>query len=236
MHNHVLRRRRALIGVLAATTVIATATPALADGNQGPRPPKVTVLADGLLNPRGVSVALDGTVYVAESGVGGDTLAEALVEGEPSPVCLGNTGGVTRVRRGRVERIATFPSMTEAAQADETSPPSCDPAMIGFGSTGPSDVAAELGGSVTVTVGLGGNGEVRAQLPPEFGDSLGKLFQIGRRGGVTELADISGYEDVANPDGGEVDSNPYGVASFLGYHVVADAGGNDLVRSTGAAT
>jgi hypothetical protein len=188
------------------------------------------------LNPRGVSVALDGTVYVAESGVGGETLAEALIEGEPSPVCLGNTGGITRVRRGHVERIATFASLTEAARQDESSPPTCDPNLIGFATTGPSDVAAQLNGSVVVTTGLGGNGEVRAQLPPEFGPSFGKLFKIDRRGNLSEIADISGYEDSANPDQvepglGEVDSNPYGVTTTLfGSHIVADAGGNDLVK------
>jgi hypothetical protein len=237
MRTHNGRRARAVIGVLAATAVIAPAVPAAADGGhpRPPKPPKVTVLASGLLNPRGVSVSWDGTVYVAESGVGGDTLAEALVEGEPSAVCLGNSGGVTRVRWGRAERIASFPSMTAAAQVDETSPPSCDPAMIGAASTGPSDVAVQLDGSVVVTVGLGGNGEVRAQLPPEFGNSLGKLFEISRRGRVSEIADISGYEDVANPDQveeglGEIDSNPYGVTSILGRHIVADAGGNDLVK------
>jgi hypothetical protein len=235
MHHHFVRRR-VLAGALVSAAAITPATPALANGHGGPpRPPKVTVLASGLLNPRGVSVALDGTVYVAESGAGGDTLAQALIEGEPSAVCLGDTGGVTRVRRGRAERIATFASLSEAAGGDDGSAPSCDPNQIGAATTGPADVAAQLDGSVVVTVGLGANGEVRSQLPSQFGDSLGRLFEIGRRGGVTELADISGYEDVANPDQaepglGEVDSNPYGVTTFLGSHIVADAGGNDLVK------
>ena len=189
------------------------------------------VLATGLLNPRGVSVGLDGTVYVAESGVGGATRKTAQIEGEPSSVCVGDSGGVTRVRRGQAQRIATFASFTEAAELDDGSP-SCDPTMIGFATTGPSDVAARLDGSVSVTTGLGGNGEVRSALG-EFVDQFGKLFDVDRRGGVSEIADITGYEDVANPDQaedglGEVDSNPYGVTSFLGYHFVADAGGNDI--------
>ena len=228
---------RALVGVLATTAVIAPAAPVVADGGgtRPPKPPTVRVLASGLLNPRGVSVSWDGTVYVAESGVGGDTLAEALIEGEPSAVCLGNSGGVTRVRWGRPERIASLPSLTAAFQPDPTAPPSCDPAEIGAASTGPADVAVQFHGSVVVTVGLGANGEVRSQLPPEFGNSLGKLLEIDRRGRVSEIADISGYEDVANPDKaemglGEVDSNPYGVTSILGHHIVADAGGNDLVK------
>ena len=226
-------RRRALIGVLAVATVVASPATAEAHDGRTPRPPRVTVVASGLLNPRGVSVAPDGTVYVAESGVGGETLAEALIEGEPATVCLGHTGAVARVRRGRVERIATFPSLTAAA--DVGGAPSCDPSLIGAASTGPADVEAGWHGSVAVTVGLGGNGAVRASLPPEFGASMGKLFEIERRRGVREIADITGYEDLANPDQvepglGEIDSNPYGVTTVGGAHIVADAGGNDLVR------
>lgn len=213
-----------------AAVAVAAPSPALAHGNHPPGPPTVTVMATGLLNPRGVSVNYDGTVYVAESGAGGTTLASGLVEGQPASVCLGDTGGVTRVRRGRVARIADLPSLTEAA-VDANGTPSCDPASIGFGSTGPSDAVALFDGSVSVVTGLGGNTDTRTALPAEFGDSFGKLFNISRRGQVRAVADITAHEDAANPDGVvPPDSNPYGVAAYFGGYLVADAGGNDIVR------
>ena len=230
----VARRRRWLAIGVAVGVAVAPSSAVWANGSGGGHGgssgPTKRVIATGLVNPRGVTVGLDGSVYVAESGAGGDTLANALIEGEPSPVCLGNTGGVTRVRRGQQSRVATFPSLTEAFVAEEGGDPSCDPTQIGAATTGPSDVAWQLDGSVLVTVGLGGNGDVRSQLPAPFADSFGKLFSISRRGNVSPVADITGFEDAANPTGDQVDSNPYGVTTFFGTHYVADAGGNDIVK------
>jgi hypothetical protein len=43
-------------------------------------------------------------------------------------------------------------------------------------------------------------------------------------------ADLGSYEEQANPDPRAVDSNPYGLLALPGADVVADAGGNDLLR------
>ena len=63
--------------------------------------PTIEVVADGLDNPRGVMIADDGSVYVAEAGVGGET---CLGEGEEAG-CYGPTGAITRVSADGVERV-----------------------------------------------------------------------------------------------------------------------------------
>src|SRR5262249_26980712 len=42
--------------------------------------------------------------------------------------------------------------------------------------------------------------------------------------------DIGAYEAAANPGGGPLDSNPYGVLAEAGGQVVLDAGGNSFLR------
>lgn len=55
------------------------------------------------------------------------------------------------------------------------------------------------------------------------------LFRVSR-GGVRELADLGAFEAAVNPDGGEIDSNPFDVAVLSGGKaLVADAGGNDVL-------
>jgi hypothetical protein len=44
------------------------------------------------------------------------------------------------------------------------------------------------------------------------------------------VADIAAYEGTADPDGDGADSNPNSVVSQFLRSVVADAGGNDLLR------
>jgi hypothetical protein len=222
------RRARTVIGGAIAATALLPASAAWA-GGRPPQPPTTEVIATGLLNPRGVEVGLDGSVYVAESGAGGATLAQGLIAGEPGPVCLGNTGAVEKFRRGKRTLVGQFDSLTAASVADDGTA-SCDPATIGAESVGPSDVAVHLDGSIAVSMGLGGNVDIRSGFPAPFdGGELGKLLSVSRRGHVSEIADITAHEHTANPDGGEDDSNPYGVASFFGTHFVADAGGNEVV-------
>jgi hypothetical protein len=43
------------------------------------------------------------------------------------------------------------------------------------------------------------------------------------------VADLVAYEDEANPAGGPVDSNPFGILAQGKWTYVADAGGNDLL-------
>jgi hypothetical protein len=64
----------------------------------------------------------------------------------------------------------------------------------------------------------------------EDNNMAGKLFRASRGAGATQIADLSGFEAAVNPDGGEIDSNPFDVETLGGGKaLVADAGGNDLL-------
>jgi hypothetical protein len=93
--------------------------------------------------------------------------------------------------------------------------------------TGPHDVAVR-GRHLYVTIGLGGNPTaLRAALDP----ALGWLLRARQRGTWTQVADIAGYEEEVNPDGGLLESNPYGLHVGVGGRLrVTDAAGNALLR------
>lgn len=81
---------------------------------------------------------------------------------------------------------------------------------------GVSDVAA-IGRGVMWAVTGGGEG-----------DLAGRLFRVSR-GDTRVVADLQAFEAAVNPDGGEIDSNPYSVVALPGKALVADAGGNSLL-------
>lgn len=59
--------------------------------------------------------------------------------------------------------------------------------------------------------------------------SSGKLLRVSH-GASRQIADLLAFEAAVNPDGVEIDSNPFDVAALGGGKaLVADAGGNDLL-------
>ncbi|MCW2665360.1 MAG: Gluconolactonase, partial [Frankiales bacterium] len=186
-----------------------------------------TVVATGLDNPRGLEVGPGGSVFVAEAGAGGEQLVEGLVEGQPSFLCVGLTGGVTAVIGDVQVRLVNLASASAAA--GEGSARHCE--STGRNATGPHDVA--LGnGSIGVTIGLGGTPETRQAMPAALRAQFGTVRMLRSRG-TAVVADLVAYEGAANPIG-PVDSNPYGIARLSdGGFLVADAGGNDLVHVGG---
>jgi sugar lactone lactonase YvrE len=62
------------------------------------------------------------------------------------------------------------------------------------------------------------------------GDQFGWLVHIPSSGGWRPVVDLAAYEFAANPAGGLLDSNPYGVLAEPGSRLVVDAGGNSLLR------
>src|SRR5262245_18061058 len=65
---------------------------------------EVEVVAGGLNNPRGISIGLDGAIYVTESGKGGSGACLQGPEGGAS--CFGLSGSITRIdlRKGTQTR------------------------------------------------------------------------------------------------------------------------------------
>lgn len=91
---------------------------------------------------------------------------------------------------------------------------------------GTSSLVAELPG-VTDIAPLG-----RRSLFAITGGGDAMLYRIGG-GSATPVADLGAFEAAANPDGGEVDSNPFDVARLSGgTALVADAGANALLAAS----
>jgi hypothetical protein len=171
------------------------------------------VVMSGLDNPRGLAFGPEGALYVAEAGRGGPGPC-IFLRPVPMPFCYGPTGAVTRLWRGEQERVATgLPSY--AGPAGDA--------------TGPHDISFLGRGGAYVTIGLGFEGQPRSALAG-VGDQFGRLVHMPASGGWRPVADIAAYEFAANPGGGPLDGNPYGLLAEPGSRVVADAGANALLR------
>ena len=183
-------------------------------GSGSGSPPDPTTIASGLDNPRQLSFTPSGDLLVAEAREGGTSNCQTGPEG--GTVCFGASGAVTKINsRGQQSRIITgLPSI-----ADKDS---------GGGASGPSDVHA-VGRHISVLVGLGGNPDTRATLPSP-GVKLGTLIQTTRDYSTFRtVADLAAFEATTNPIH-DVDSNPVGLLYDCGNYVVADAGGNTVVK------
>ncbi len=175
------------------------------------------VVMSGLNSPRGLSFGPEGGLYVAEAGTavlnGG---CVGYLEGtNPATKCYSGTGSVSRLWKGTQTRFVTGLPSTY---------------IVGSGfASGPQDIAFLGRGSAMVALGWGGDPALRAALGPGAANA-GTLIQLQPSGGYRVVADVSGFESTANPGGGLLDSNPYGVHVEGSKTFVVDAGGNSLVE------
>jgi hypothetical protein len=221
-------RSRRVLGVVAATAALLalSATAATSAGASSTtstttpaQRPKMTVIARGLNNPRGLAFDRHGALYVAEAGKGGNGKCITGPEGDQQ--CFGTSGSVTRIAHGHQTRVLTgLPSLA---------------ARDGTGATGPSDVAIGNRRALLQVQNPGGGPETRQQFGPA-GNPFGRLLRVFPPP-IRSLADFPTFEKNHNPDNGAgaqpgeaIDSDPYAVAIKDGIAVVADAGGNDLLR------
>jgi plastocyanin len=223
------------IGVRSADAQEATP----ADGQEAmPLPPNCTVVASGLINPRFVAVAADGTVYVSESGSGGDEelfvpeeMAQMLAEeGEPG------AAEAATPEMGSPEAAEPFGSRGGSGQVTMVAPDGTQSVLatglpsyaFGLESTGAAGIAVADDG--TVWLAVGGAGPFTPffdPLPNE--NSVVKIDPA--TGEVTAVADIGANEKANNPEPFAVDSNLYGLdIAADGALIVADAGGNAVYR------
>lgn len=218
------RIRAAVLTLALIGQAAVIALPAAADEH-----PRVETIATGLDNPRGIDVAADGTIYVAEAGPGGDDFCIEVGEGdEAAEVCFGETS--------RIARIATDGTVT-------TEVGDLPSFMAGEGEfIGASDVTIGDGGTLFVSMGLGGDVELRDGVAAEWapGGLLGTI-QRWQGGVLTELADLAQWENDNDPNAGAPstqgpmgessnDSNPNGVLFAGGSLYAADAGGNTVLE------
>ena len=222
-----MKIRRIAVTVGACLGLMSTGTLAAQDASPVPGPAALpegcTVVADGLINPRFVAVADDGTIYVTESGIGGDETISVPAEPGATPAAEGpEAGGIARGTTGQVTMIA--PDGTQSVLASGL--PSY--LMGGVESTGPAGIAVAPDGSVIVAVGGSGPGAAMLDALPNENAVLSIDPATGE---VTSLADIGAYERASNPEPTDIDSNLYGVAvADDGTIYVNDAGGNATYR------
>jgi hypothetical protein len=182
------------------------------------------VIASHLNNPRGLSRAPGGGLYLAEAGSGGKNCVNGGPEGR---LCLGLTGSFDLVSENGVKRIVTG-------------------LISGSGAGG---VAAE--GAVAVSRGPGGSfyglfGGSTHVVPPKgtIPDKvrgtalaqLGRLWLIGPGDRVKKVSNVGDQDwawtkrhpNLAPKD--FPDANPNDVLYSQGHRYVADAGANTLVE------
>jgi hypothetical protein len=212
-----------LLAVLAAACADQPTGPAdpavLPEGSSAGAPAAGVVVMSNLDSPRGMAWGPDGALYVVEGGAASATGPCATVlRGQ---YCYSGTAAISRLRKGRQERIVSgLPSGYNPALND----------IIGA-----QDIGINGLGNMYVTIGWGGPPDARAQLGA-LGSHVGVLLQVRPNGSWRVIADVAALEN-QNPDGGVVDSNPYGLLAEPSRTFIVDAGGNSLVevRANGSA-
>ena len=220
-------RSRTLVGTLTTAGLVAAvgvfAAPvagAQARGHQE----SFAVIADHLNNPRGLSPAPGGGLYLAEAGSGGDVCVAGGPEGE---TCLGLTGSFDLVRTHGVKRIVT--GLISGSGAG------------GVAAEGPVSVSRGPDGMFYGQFGLSSHvAPPQGTIPRNLRDAalaqLGHLWLVKHDGSVKDVSGVGDQDwtwtstriGLAPKD--FPDANPNAVLYSGGHRYVADAGANILVR------
>ena len=196
----------------AAAAMLALAIATSAASAQSPP----QVVASGLDSPRHLTFSADGELYVVEAGRGGSVTC-GVAHPALGSSCLGFSGAVTLVRdNGADERVLTgLPSI-----AGEPRPwgPRTSRSPAARSSCSPSDLVA-------ATSSVPRSAARRACWAPWSPAS-------SSRTAFSLFADVLANEAAANPDGTDIDSNPVGLVRQGEGYILADAGGNAVVRAS----
>lgn len=199
---------RLTFGALAA--ISATLLPSLAGAQFN-----IDVVMSGLNNPRGLAFDLSGNVYVAEAGLGGNGPGYIAADGQF--VQYGETGSVSRLFEGVQQRIII--GLPSVASQD---------APAGQGALGLHDIAFSASGDLYGTFGLSSNLTPRVTIGGRA-MHLGTVSRLPLGGPPQTFADVGIHESAFNPDGGAIDTNPYGLTRDGDGFYTVDAGGNSLL-------
>ena len=108
MSKHAIPLRRLIkiggITCLGLAATLGLVTPSAAGAQMGGHHERFTVIASHLNNPRGLSPAPGGGLYLAEAGSGGKACVSG---GEQGTTCIGKTGSFDLVSRNGVKRLVT---------------------------------------------------------------------------------------------------------------------------------
>jgi Flp pilus assembly pilin Flp len=172
--------------------------------------PKVTVVASGLNNPRGLAFGPGGALYVAEGGKGGTTSTKGQCAQVIPPIGP-YTGGFT-ASISKISRHGNRTVVASGLPSDQTAPPR------NFES-GVADVAFGPGGKLFALISGAGCSHGHKATPNE-------IVRVHREGSITRVANLSAFlkaHPVKNPDTGdfEPDGTWYSfVAAGRGFYAV----------------
>jgi glucose/arabinose dehydrogenase len=149
--------------------------------------PKVTVVASGLNNPRGLAFGANGALFVAEGGTGGTA---STVGQCPQAEAVGPyTGGFT-ASISRISRQGTRTVVASGLPSSQTSKAS------GSFMSGVADVAFGSGGKLFALISGAG-------CSHGLNGTFNAVVRVHRDGSVTKVANLSAFlaaHPVANPD------------------------------------
>ncbi len=199
----------------------------------------LSVIADGLDQPRGFAFAPDGTLYIPEPGTGGSGKCQPSPSTLFQPICAGNTGKVTAISTdgstktlfNGFQSLAEQPSKNQGAGLDDIAFDDLGDAYLLTGFAGyPGNRDKELS---KISADFPVPDSQKATFPPSpIEDALGtnnlaKLFKVNlKTEELTGIFDFGKYEVTNNPDKGDVVTNPYDLVIKDGKAYVADGGGN----------
>jgi sugar lactone lactonase YvrE len=171
---------------------------------------EATVVAEGLNGPIGIHVESDGTLWIADSGTGGDHLLEGVIPGTSRIVAI--PWGAT----ARLVRVGTDGTQTNVLAL---------PSIVTPEGTQGAGRIVSLDGVLYFTSGSWAHGSSIDR--PAFMAAIVRLMD----GNVTELVTTWDIERRDNPAGAAIETNPFDLTVGPDRALwLTDAAGNTLYR------
>ena len=205
-----------------ALTFLSLCVATVAAGTKAAQAASLSVVADQLNNPRNFDFGPDGSIYLTESGSGGDGQDGRCIASPSSqyiPLCAGENGTLVKIAPdgtktpviSNLTSIALVPSGEQAA--------------------GPADFKFDSQGNAYLLTGVAGDPNNRDSVLKA--PDLGKLYKVDlNTGALTSLADFAAYEAKNNVDGTDLISNPYAF-TIKGNNAYVVDGGANVIYSVG---